>query len=232
MTTEEFSNAFDTLLNSYSTNPIYGAEVKHDIVVNEYEKSLFLTKAQEELVIELYTGKNIAQEGFEKTEELRRYLSELVNTAVITEKQNNIGLSDKSVFFKLPSDLMFITSESVRLQDDNLKCNIENVAVIPIRQDDYHSVINNPFRSPNNKKVLRLDIKNNTVELLSKYNISKYIVRYLAKPTPIILTDLDGLTIEGKNNITECALNSALHKSILNRAVRLALVSKTQISIK
>lgn len=232
MTTEEFSNAFDTLLNSYNSNPIYGAEVKSDIVIDEYEKSLFLTKAQEEIVIELYTGKNVFNEGFEKTEEIRRYLSELINTAVITEKQNNIGLSDKSVFFKLPSDVMFITNESVKLEDTNLKCNIENVAVIPVRQDDYHSIINNPFRGPNSKRVLRLDIKNNIVELLSKYNISQYIVRYLAKPTPIILTDLDDITIDNKNTITECGLNPALHRSILERAVRLALISKTQIATK
>lgn len=233
MNTEEFSNAFDTLLNSYSTIPPFGGETKLDITCDEYEKSLFLTRAQEEVVTELYTGKNISGEGFEKTEELRRYLSELVNTEVITNKLDNItGLSDKSVFFKLPDNVLFITNESVKLEDSELKCNIENVAVVPIRQDDYHSIIRNPFRGPNNKRVLRLDIKNNIVELISKYNISKYIIRFLSKPTPIILTDLGNITIGNKSTITECALNSALHKTILDRAVRLALISKTQITTK
>lgn len=231
MTTEEFSNAFDTLLNSYSTIVPFGGEARLDITVDEYEKSLFLTKAQEETVTELYTGKNSSREGFEKTEELRRYLSDLVTTKIITERIDNIiGLSDNSTFFKLPNDVMFITNESVKLEDTNLKCNIENVIVVPVRQDDYHSIIKNPFRGPSNKRVLRLDIKNNIVELVSKYNISKYIVRYLAKPTPIILTDLGDLTIEGVNTITECRLNSALHKYILDRAVRLAILSKTQVT--
>ena len=51
MTTEEFSNEFDTLLNSYGENP-------STIELDEYEKSVFLTKAQEEIVIDLYSGKN------------------------------------------------------------------------------------------------------------------------------------------------------------------------------
>ena len=44
MSVEEFSNEFDTLLNSYSTAPPYGDENKLDITLDEYEKSVFLTK--------------------------------------------------------------------------------------------------------------------------------------------------------------------------------------------
>lgn len=77
MTTEEFSNEFDVLLNSYSSG---GVEF------NEYEKSIFLTKAQEDLLVELYNGKNPFRESFEETEEIRRYLSNLVKTYTTTEK--------------------------------------------------------------------------------------------------------------------------------------------------
>ena len=55
MTTEEFSNEFDTLLNSYSTTE----EPTNTIELDEYEKSVFLTKAQEDVVIDMYNGKNI-----------------------------------------------------------------------------------------------------------------------------------------------------------------------------
>ncbi len=34
------------------------------------EKSIFLTKAQEEIIIDLYNGKNPFGDSFEKTEEL------------------------------------------------------------------------------------------------------------------------------------------------------------------
>lgn len=50
MTTEEFSNEFDTLLNSYSN--------EYSINIDEYEKSIFLSHAQEEILLELYNGKN------------------------------------------------------------------------------------------------------------------------------------------------------------------------------
>lgn len=59
MTTEEFSNEFDTLLNSYALSPNkYGMESSPlTIELDEYEKSVFLTKAQEDIVISLYNGK-------------------------------------------------------------------------------------------------------------------------------------------------------------------------------
>jgi hypothetical protein len=49
MTSEEFSNEFDILLNTYAADGV--------ITVDEYDKSVFLTKAQESLVIDLYTGR-------------------------------------------------------------------------------------------------------------------------------------------------------------------------------
>ena len=47
MTTEEFSNEFEVLLNSYASKQ---PNTVLDLQFDEYEKSVFLTKAQEELV--------------------------------------------------------------------------------------------------------------------------------------------------------------------------------------
>ena len=63
MTSEEFSNEFDILLNTYAADGV--------ITVDEYDKSVFLTKAQESLVIDLYTGRLQQIGGFELTEEVR-----------------------------------------------------------------------------------------------------------------------------------------------------------------
>ena len=49
MTCAEFSNEFDILLNSYSNNP-------SDIKIDEYEKSIYLTQAQEEIIKNLYSS--------------------------------------------------------------------------------------------------------------------------------------------------------------------------------
>ena len=50
MTTEEFSNEFDVLVQSFSRQNQYG-DISTEIAFNEYEKSVFLTKAQEAIVI-------------------------------------------------------------------------------------------------------------------------------------------------------------------------------------
>jgi len=63
----------------------------------------------------------------------------------------------------------------------------------------------------------------NLVELISTNTISKYIIRYLKFPSPIILEPLDnGLTIGGINTISSCTLNPSIHNTILERAVSLA----------
>lgn len=228
MTTEEFSNEFDTLLNSYSSTNSFG-KISSITEFDEYEKSVFLTKAQEEVVIDFYNGKNPFRDSFEKTEEIRRYLSSLVKTFTTSSKEEGYtGLSSKSCFFRLPTDLWFITYESVNLKDNRLGCkDSDYIMVTPITQDEYHRIKRNPFRKSNERRVLRLDFNEDTIELISEYNIESYLMRYLSKPTPIIVSDLpDGLSINGTSNQTECMLNPVIHRTILERAVKLALISR------
>lgn len=228
MTTEEFSNEFDTLLNSYSTIEAFG-KTPNTIELDEYEKSVFLTNAQEEIVIGMYNGKNPFRDSFERTEEIRRYLSDLIKTYTTTDKKvGYTGLSKSSVFFELPDDLWFITYESVNLKDDGLGCmSGEDISVIPITQDEYHRIRNNPFRGTNERRALRLDLSGKVVEIVSKYNVRGYLVRYLSRPAPIILTDLtDNLSINGISVKTECELNPVIHRAILERAVKLAIMSR------
>lgn len=230
MTTEEFSNEFDTLLNSYSTIEAFG-KTPSTIELDEYEKSVFLTKAQEDIVIGMYNGKNPFGDSFEKTEEIRRYLSTLIKTyTTIDKKTGYTGLSKSSVFFELPKDgdLWFITYESVNLKDDKLGCiSGEDVSVVPITQDEYYRIRKNPFRGTNERRALRLDLSGKVVEIISKYNVEKYLVRYLSRPTPIILIDLtDNLSINGVSVKTECKLDPVMHRAILERAVKLATMSR------
>lgn len=231
MTTQEFSNAFDTLLNSYGAQAKFGEEEsKQAIVFDEYEKSLFLTQAQEDVVLSLYTGKNSYRESFESTEEQRRYLSNIIEEKAIepnTDEDNrNLGLSSHSFFFTLPQDLWFITYESVTV--DKINCGSTVIMkVFPTKQDEYQNIEGNPFRGANNRRALRLDLSNGNVEIVCKYPVSRYYVRYIRKPRPIILTDLpDELSIATKSKTTECELHEVLHQKILEAAVLRALQSK------
>lgn len=231
MNTEEFSNRFDVLIHNYANAGTFGS-VPY-LTFDEYEKSLFLTQAQEELILELYTGKNQFGEGFEKTEEVRRYLSNIVKTEELSHKSlDYTGVSKNSVFFELPEDLWFITYESVILKDEKLGClDGEEAIVVPVTQDEYYRISKNPFRGPTKGRVLRLDTSDGFIELVSNYNIDKYLIRYVSKPEPIILTDLDNdIYINGVNTKTQCKLNPAIHRAILERAVKLAIISRTQMS--
>ena len=146
MTRREFSDTFTTMLNSYSTQAQFGEQAsKRDITLDEYEKSVLLTKAQEELVMSYYDGKNIYGDSFEATEELRRQLDSLVKTKVYTTQDmiEGTGVSNNSVFFQLPSDLAFITMEQITYNDESLGCyNGSRINVQPTRQDEYNKIKN------------------------------------------------------------------------------------------
>ena len=191
-----------------------------------------MTKAQESVVISLYNG-NLTGDSFEKTEELRRYLSDLVKTYSTTDEIDGEGLTEDSHFFHIPEDILFITYESVLSNDDKLGCAKGSIMeVVPVTQDELHKTKENPFRGSNKRRVLRLDVEDYTVELISSFSIDKYQIRYLSKPEPIILIDLpDGLTI-GKTDTfpgdkeNMCKLNPAIHRTILEAAVNLAIKSR------
>lgn len=212
MTNQEFSIEFDILYNNISSNKAPG--------LNEYEKSVFLTKAQEQIVTELYSGRSTTHSSFEETEEQRRYLHSLITTSSLEEyADTDATITSNSSIYKLPKDIMFITYETAILIGN------KEVTVYPVSQDELSKIIKNPFRGPSNNRVLRLDLGNNSIEVISNnHDITKYLIRYIRKPNPIILTDLeDDLSINGKTGESRCELDSSLHRTILDRAVALAL---------
>lgn len=232
MTTEEFSNEFDILINSNSTIKPFGISTTA-FEFDEYEKSVFLTEAQESIVTSLYKG-TLTGDSFEKTEELRRYLNELVKTYSTSDKiYTNNGLTKYSTFFNIPKDTLFITYESVISNDLNL-CKGSNVLeVVPVTQDELTKTLRNPFKAPNKRRVLRLDVKDYKVELISFYDILEYQIRYISKPEPIILCNLPEDLSIGKTDTfsgtekNECKLNPAIHRTILEMAVNLAIKSRS-----
>ena len=231
MITQEFSDAFDTLVSSYKRFKDFdNKEILDSIEFNEYEKSYFLTKAQDELVIALYNGRNVSGESFESTEELRRYLSNLVKEARLQPITNTsglvIGIGSNSKFFTLPQDLWYITYETVDI--DGARCSaLSPMDVYPVTQDDYNKTKRNPFRGANDRRALRLDLSDGVIEIVCKYIVKDYYVRYLRKPKPIVLVNMpNNLTIDGVGKKSECELHEALHQRILERAVTEALQSK------
>ena len=231
MTVEEFSNQFDLLISSYRRfRDFDNKEPLDTIEFDEYEKSLYLTKAQEELVLSLYNGRNSSLQNFEETEELRRYLSNLIEEAELppieTTSGKPLGIESNSKFFTLPENLWFITYEKALCAGESCKMKASQ-DVYPVRQDEYNKLKNNPFRGANGRRALRFDLSEGNVEIISKFGVTSYYLRYIRKVKPIILENLPNeLKIGGVSNISECELHEALHQRILELAVQMALQSK------
>ena len=203
MTLEELSNEFDVIINSYDNS--------QSLVFNEYEKSIYLTKAQEYIIKDLYRN-------YEGTEELNSYLKTLIKDKTYTiEDSTNIELN-------YPDNFLYILKEYANI---NTTCKSNNrVDVLPITQDEYNEVVGNPFRG-SKSKVLRLE--ENKIKLITDLPIISYTMTYLSNPSPIILVDLpNGLTINNESKkSTTIETSESIHREILDKAVQLAIQSKT-----
>lgn len=222
MDVQELSNLFDTLLQPFIVKDNFGEQ--NTLAFDEYEKSIFLTKAQEQIVLELY-------QELEQSEEVRKYLSNLIKTdnyvPVGEQDEALINNTFKSYKVEIKDSVLFMIYEQCTLSDENNCINNKIVSVVPTIHDDLDKVLKNPFKSPNNRKVIRLDF-DNKIELISKYNISNYKVRYLKKPNPIILVKLEDLNIDKKQEVSNGETNPILHERIVQRAVQLAVQSKVK----
>ena len=222
MDVQELSNLFDTLLQPYIVKDNFGEQ--NTLAFDEYEKSIFLTKAQEQIVLELY-------QELEQSEENRKYLSNLIKTKnyvpIGEQDETLINNTFKSYKVEIEDSVLFMIYEQCTLSDENNCINDKIVSVVPTIHDDLDKVLKNPFKSPNNRKVIRLDF-DNKIELISKYNISNYKVRYLKKPNPIILVKLEDLNIDKKQEVSNGETNPILHERIVQRAVQLAVQSKVK----
>ena len=224
MNVQEFSNSFDTLLQPYIAKESFSEQ--NNLAFDEYEKSIFLTKAQEQIVLELY-------QELEQSEEVRKYLSNLIKTdnyvPVGEQDETLINNNFKSYKVEINNDILFMIYEQCTLSDENNCINNKIVSVVPTIHDNLDKVLKNPFKSPNSRKIIRLDF-DNKIELISKYNISNYKIRYLKKPNPIILVELeDNLSINnGDTEVSNGETNPILHERIVQRAVQLAVQSKVK----
>lgn len=243
MTLQEFSLEFDTLYNNIGAGAAPG--------INSYEKSLFLTNAQEAIVKTYYSGdlqKLIP--SFEEDERKRRELGELVRPYKVEYNANlNLALQDrrihpKSVFFAIPDDVLFIIQEQAITYPDPCDLEGKSVKISPIRHDYFNKQIDNPFRKPNKKNAWRLDLESyvgqKIIEIVHLWlPIRHYSMRYVHAPQPIVLEtfennpELSGLnlSIRGMSTESNTELDS-LGKEIVDLAVRSAIMRYRENSLE
>lgn len=202
MTESEMSIEFDLLYNNIASNQAPG--------LTEYEKSVFLTQAKEAIIKSLYNGG--AGNSFESSEEVTRYLNSLV-----VEKELPITTTTKEVDLST-SNVWYVVYRAVTNAN-----NSKSKLVVPCTNDEIYKALENPFRKPSDRKILCTS-KNETDTLYGDLTgFTKYVIRYIKEPSPIILENLNGLKIN--NSSVKGGLNdvpTSLHRYILTQAVTLA----------
>lgn len=208
---------FQLVYNNLASNLAPGLDI--------FEISMYLTKAYFSFVEGMYNQ-------YEKSESARKALIDLVNTIRLNPytfpNSAAVRITDKSTFFKLPDNVLHVVYEAVTLNGKAQKClRDKTLSVIPITHDTFEQVHENPFRF-NNRHALRLDVDVPAIGRLAEIvtvdpNVSQYYIRYIRKPSPIILESLTGDDrIEGLQTETECELNSFYHPDIVRLAAQMA----------
>lgn len=228
MTVLELKNEFLILYNAIASNSAPGFD--------DFEISTYLTKAQLELVKNYFDpASNRKQKGFEASEKRRSDLEQLlIHGSSNTILNANTGIDSNSKMFVVPNEVFIITTGYARTSSNNGTCNSnKDIDVVPITHDEYLIQRRNPYKKPDIKTAWRMTISKQSgqkvVEILSPYELSKYVFRYIKYPKPIIISNLttsfpgDTLSIDGVTAKTECELNEEIHREIVDRAVELAL---------
>lgn len=233
--TQEWSAAFDLAWNNITSNQAPG--------LSDYEKSYYLTTAQNDLVKNWYLatskGNNVAV-GFDESALRQMDFSNLIVTdAQPYNSKGTPSVDPRALVFGMPSDntVIAITNEQLGLAEDIIT-HLGEVStmrqVIPISYAEYVRLMSKPFKEPLKWQAWRL-LSNTNAEIvmtssdLEKYKGILYIIRYVKKPYPIILEDLAGykITIEGESTpqTPVCELSESTHEAILQRAVELAKIA-------
>lgn len=155
MTLEEFSTEFDVLYNSITSNAAPG--------FNDYEKSVLLTLAQEELIKSYFVANNnttgVGLDGSQK----RHYdFSTLIKIKTLDNIIYSIwttrwitGVSvpvfkDANNIFLVPNDVFLVLNEYLTVKNNSY-------IVFPISYDSYNLLMSKPFPYPNKRQAWRLD---------------------------------------------------------------------------
>lgn len=240
MTCEEFSNMFDTLLNSYASKASFGdAASASSIQLDEYEKSVLLTQAQDEIVKSYFDARlNVQGQGFDNSERRQVDFSNL-----IFEKTVSLGTAGSNSFDSrgmvadfstLSPKPLFILNEAIDVTSSGTT---KRYVVVPIHYREYDRVMSKAYGQPLKKQAWRIfnnsgagfDLKSEIIPGVGSgiTTGATYKIRYVGRPTPIVLIAMpSGLAVDGVSIKTECVLNPILHIDILNRAVEIAMTTR------
>ena len=113
MTNSEFSDAFTTLLNSYNTSAQFGEQAsKREIVLDEYEKSVLLTQAQDIIIKSYFDGTlNQQGQGFDDSTRRQMDFSSLIKVAELSPASSGVSFDDRGIVYQLPRKIIDVANQ-------------------------------------------------------------------------------------------------------------------------
>lgn len=191
MTIQEFSNTFDTLLNSYNVQAQFGEQTSRaDIVLDEYEKSVLLTQAQDLIIKSYFDGSlNNQGQGFDDSTRRQVDFSSLIKIATLEPlTQDTVVFDDRGIVYQLPrrdnqegtTDVLFILNEKLTQQGkvgDEVKAS-KDFVIVPISYREYDREMSKPYAQPLKKQAWRLFQNQATgfdvnSELIPRFNVTE-----------------------------------------------------------
>lgn|SRR4030042_2075832 len=212
----EISDRIDIMLNAFEL----------PIEIDEYEKSIYLTKAQQVIYKQLC-------DSFEIDGNIHHYLQPFLKDFITTypvdivEKEH---LIKNGVSIVVPSDIFKIVLEKAYLASTDTKYNNREVKILKSRLSEIPYKEVNPFRKPNEKELLRIADANESSDLFElilpdNSELIRYQCRYLPLIDPIILEGLpDGLTIDDQTG----PMNTLFDDEVIEQIIELTVLSIKQ----
>lgn len=175
MTVQEFSDSFDTLLNSYNVQAGFGegANKQGGITLDEYEKSVLLTQAQD-MIVKSYFDRTLNSQGQGFDDSARRQVdfSSLIKVRKFLPVRGEDLYDDRGWDVTLPKNILFMLNEKLEIGTGEDK---RIYVVVPINYREYDREMSKAYAQPLKKQAWRLfsnagtgyDIKSELIPIYS-----------------------------------------------------------------
>ena len=187
MNTSEFSVAFDVYYNNITSNQAPG--------LNEYEKSMFLTQAQNQLVREYFNQRiDQAGGGYDGNEKRQYDFSCLTKHAELTMVNPDERFDQRSLVYQLPQDWFLTLNEQINVlhtetSGGSTVTKNKLYTVLPISMDEYDTLMSKPYKYPNKNQAWRLLNHNEWVNSVYNTDTEEYEDVNMTSDIEVIMKD-------------------------------------------
>lgn len=233
MTYRELSDMMDVLSNRFALGKNTGV-----VPFDEYEKSVFLTKAANEIVKEMMPF-------YDRNEKIKKQLLPITRIFEVGTLQSTttVPLSsrykDGTLVYEIPSDIMYVVSESLKGSTGAILKRIK-----PLKDDEAYYTLESPFRVTTRSYAYRVGLSMSESNIVKEYSeiitnvssspVPKYHMKYLTVIPPFIVTEnLEDATISGLGSLPagisldDEAPLPMLHEKILDKAILIGYLAKS-----